>query len=44
MMTMDANELARLNLLSEKTLQDTATQTELDEFNQLLKIWISETA
>jgi len=42
-MTMDANELARLNLLSEKNLHDAATQTELVEFNQLLTIWISET-
>jgi hypothetical protein len=39
MMTMDTNEFNRLNLLSEKTLHDTATSTELAEFNQLLSIW-----
>jgi hypothetical protein len=39
MMTMDTNEFNRLNLLSEKALHDTATSTELDEFNQLLSIW-----
>jgi hypothetical protein len=39
MMTMDALEFERLNLLSEKVLRDTATSTELSEFNQLLSIW-----
>jgi hypothetical protein len=39
MMTMDELEFDRLNLLSEKALRDTATSTELAEFNQLLTIW-----
>jgi len=38
-MTMGTNEFERLNLLSEKALHDTATSTELAEFNQLLSIW-----
>jgi len=38
-MKMDALEFDRLNLLSEKALHDTATSTELAEFNQLLSIW-----
>ena len=40
---MDTNEFNRLNLLSEKVLHDTATSTELDEFNQLLSIWNTAT-
>ncbi|NQZ24475.1 MAG: hypothetical protein HRT53_20815 [Colwellia sp.] len=36
---MDSLEFDRLNLLSEKALRDTATSTELAEFNQLLTIW-----
>lgn len=43
MMAMDTNEFNRLNLLSEKVLHDTATSTELDEFNQLLSIWNTAT-
>jgi hypothetical protein len=43
MMTMDTNEFNQLNLLSEKALYDTATSTELDEFNQLLSIWNTAT-
>jgi hypothetical protein len=39
MMTMNELEFDRLNLLSEKALHDTATSTELIEFNQLLSIW-----
>lgn len=36
---MDAFESDRLNFLSEKALHETATSTELAEFNQLLNIW-----
>jgi hypothetical protein len=39
MMKMDVLDFERLNLLSEKALHDTATSTELTEFNQLLSIW-----
>jgi hypothetical protein len=36
---MEKEEFERLNTLSEKAINDTATPNELEEFNQLLIAW-----
>ena len=40
---MNAEEFERLNALSEKALNDTATLGELDEFSQLFTSWNKST-
>lgn len=40
---METEEFERLNVLSEKAINDTATANELEEFSQLLIAWNEST-
>jgi hypothetical protein len=40
---MNTKELERLNTLSEKAINDTATHKEIEDFSNLLKSWNQST-
>ncbi|MDX2367537.1 MAG: hypothetical protein QNK36_03905 [Colwellia sp.] len=40
---METEEFERLNVLSEKAINDTATSDELEEFMKLLNVWNEST-